>query len=969
MIFRKVPYTSQPQTPTKLNPDRAKGVTYFFPLNGSPIELVTGAMLTYGSGKSTAVDSRGLSLQGSGAAACASIPLQLSAYTKASVSFWLYWPAFANDDKFAMEYGTTNNIVGSGFVIDPNSGGSSSGLFMTGVGGTVNSNAVSFTRPSVGWHHYLFNFDRTTGTSKSTAVWVDGVSQTTAAVGSPGDVTDAFGNSTLYLLSRNNTSLYGDGRLQNLTIRGGYLSTQRDVDLEYRDPWGIFAPQTRNIFVSVAAGDVSAALTGQSTTVSFGTVSAAITAPLTGQSVSVELGTMTAVVGGVSLELTGQSVSISLGSVLSDITAPLTGQSVTAEQGTVTASVGGVEAALTGQSLSIALGSVLSAVTAPLTGQSLTIAQGTVSVAGTVTTATTLVITKITGTFAAGSIKVGATTVGTCTGAQVINGASTALLRAQYTNLAADVYRALIAAVPGSGSILGVWMYNDVVYAFRNAADGLTAAMYKSTTSGWSLVALGRELSYISGGGAYSPAVGDTITGETSAATAIITAITVQSGTLAGGDATGRIIFASQTGTFQAETIKVGANLNVANIAGNSTAITFAVPGGRFEFGNYNFGTTKMYGVDGKNRGFEFDGTTFVPIATGMTTDTPTFLREHKNHLFYAFSGSAQHSGIGTPYTWTIVSGASELAMGDTITGFQRQVGSQTTATLVIFTRNGMKMLYGTSSSSWVLVSYKEEAGAYPYTTQQIGLTLMLDDRGVTSLETSQNYGNFMDSTLTKHIQTWINARRSISIASCVVRDKNQYRLFFTDGSALYITMDNGKPVGMMPILLTNIPTCICSLENNSGNERIYFGDSSGYVYQMDAGTSFDGSDIEFYMDFAYNNFGSPRVLKSFKSAVLEVAGDGYGEFGFGSSLGYASTEISQPSTQTTALSLTAPSWDVNFTWDVSVWDGVSLLPSYFSMQGDSENISIKILGSSDYYSPLRFSGVLVNYVVRRAMR
>jgi len=181
--------------------------------------------------------------------------------------------------------------------------------------------------------------------------------------------------------------------------------------------------------------------------------------------------------------------------------------------------------------------------------------------------------------------------------------------------------------------------------------------------------------------------------------------------------------------------------------------------------------------------------------------------------------------------------------------------------------------------------------------------------------------------------------------------------------------MDNGNPVGLMPIALPNIPTCVCSLENNSGNEVMYFGDSSGYVYQMDVGTSFDGAAIDFYMDFAYNNFGSPRVLKSFKNATLEVAGSGYAEFSFGSSLGYASTEIEQPSTQSAAASLTSSYWDSSFIWDLSVWDGVSLLPSYFSMQGESENISIKILGSSDYYSPLRFSGVLVNYVLRRAMR
>ena len=53
-------------------------------------------------------------------------------------------------------------------------------------------------------------------------------------------------------------------------------------------------------------------------------------------------------------------------------------------------------------------------------------------------------------------------------------------------------------AVPGSGAILGVNYYNGKAYAFRNAADGLTAAMYSSAGSGWTL-----EKSALSPGGRY----------------------------------------------------------------------------------------------------------------------------------------------------------------------------------------------------------------------------------------------------------------------------------------------------------------------------------------------------------------------------------------------------------------------------------------------------------------------------------
>ena len=68
-------------------------------------------------------------------------------------------------------------------------------------------------------------------------------------------------------------------------------------------------------------------------------------------------------------------------------------------------------------------------------------------------------LTLVTGTFSTGNVKVGATVVGTCVGAQTVGGASTSAMDASYKNKAADVYRALIAVVPGSGSILGVHQY------------------------------------------------------------------------------------------------------------------------------------------------------------------------------------------------------------------------------------------------------------------------------------------------------------------------------------------------------------------------------------------------------------------------------------------------------------------------------------------------------------------------------
>jgi hypothetical protein len=142
-----------------------------------------------------------------------------------------------------------------------------------------------------------------------------------------------------------------------------------------------------------------------------------------------------------------------------------------------------------------------------------TITGGSSGAAGKYLTTATgqIILTATTGTFTAESIT-GSTSgaLGSVTGPAITDGASTALLQATYKNLAADYYRSLIAAVTGSGDILGVVMLNDIVYAFRNAVGGLTAALYKSSGTGWTAVSLGEEVYFTNAN--TSVTEGDTLT-------------------------------------------------------------------------------------------------------------------------------------------------------------------------------------------------------------------------------------------------------------------------------------------------------------------------------------------------------------------------------------------------------------------------------------------------------------------------
>jgi len=72
-------------------------------------------------------------------------------------------------------------------------------------------------------------------------------------------------------------------------------------------------------------------------------------------------------------------------------------------------------------------------------------------------------------------------------------------------------------------------------------------------------------------GGTHEITAGETVTGHTSGATALVQAVSLSTGTWAGGDAAGTLTLRRITGTFAAENLDVGTSLNVATIAGTLT--------------------------------------------------------------------------------------------------------------------------------------------------------------------------------------------------------------------------------------------------------------------------------------------------------------------------------------------------------------------------------------------------------------
>tara|TARA_R110000868_G_scaffold319759_1_gene580703 strand:+ start:5964 stop:8093 length:2130 start_codon:yes stop_codon:yes gene_type:complete len=585
-----------------------------------------------------------------------------------------------------------------------------------------------------------------------------------------------------------------------------------------------------------------------------------------------------------------------------------------------------------------------------------------------------MLVTQVTGTFdVSHAISVGATPIGTAT-------AITASLTSQENAIAlagaADVYRALIGAVPGSGPVRGVVAMTfsgvDAIYAFRDNAGGTAVDLYKSTTGGWTQVSFLYQVSFTTGGVA-TGLDGDVLT--QGGVTATVKRVMAASGTWAGDTAAGiLVITAPAGGNFAAGAATMAGSGSTVTLAAIQTAITM-LPGGDFEFVKCNFSgqlvTRRIYGCDGVNKAFEFDGTTLAPIATGLSPDVPSHIAYHKRFLFLSQASSIFYSGPGTPFRWTATDGGGEIATGDTVTGMISLPGAQTSTTLAVYMDSNTGLLYGLSASDFNFTLFDAGTGAIPKTIQSLFDVFVFDHLGAITLKTSLNYGNFASSALTKNILPFVIQERTKLTTSSVSRDKSQYRVYFNDGYSLWLTVVNQQYVGASIILFPDPVGCVDVEHNSDGVELTYFGSTAtdGYVYQMDTGNSFDGDAITAYITMAWDAIKSPRILKRFRAASIEVQGTAYASIQFGYRLGYGSLNYAESDAITAATNFAGtPRWD-SFTWDDFVWDGQTLTPTDVKVTGTAENIQVTISSGTNYIAPYNINSLIYHYSDRRGMR
>ena len=463
------------------------------------------------------------------------------------------------------------------------------------------------------------------------------------------------------------------------------------------------------------------------------------------------------------------------------------------------------------------------------------------------------------------------------------------------------------------------------------------------------------------------------------------------SGDWSAGDAAGFCLVEAAVGTFATGDVltwvgaMVGTDMLSVVSAVEEQSIRWA-DNAHFRFDNHNFyglaELERMYAVSGTDYGWEFDGTLWTPLITATANDTPTWVAVHQEHVFLGYpGGSVQHSGLGEAVNFEAIEGAVEIGGGEEITGFLSGYRNS----FFIFGRNQTLILQGTDAATWRLFVFDREAGAMANSVQLLDEPTTYDDRGIRGVTAVDAYGDFTVASSSGPIRPLLDRKRragALPIASCRVRAKSQYRLWFDDGDCIVMTFNTsmrGKVYkNFTPSRFeleaadgtTSIArvTHVASVEDDDGREVIFFAiRGSGYIYQMDRGINFDGGQVRAIMQMPFNDFGKPHIVKRFRKMQVECDAVDVSRFRVAADFDDGK-QFGQRTGRDFEVSTRGGRWsEVN--WSDFRWSAIPQQLAEIRISGRGRNIAPLIYSRGNDIPPYVIAGMTVLYEDRKVQR
>jgi hypothetical protein len=323
-------------------------------------------------------------------------------------------------------------------------------------------------------------------------------------------------------------------------------------------------------------------------------------------------------------------------------------------------------------------------------------------------------------------------------------------------------------------------------------------------------------------------------------------------------------------------------------------------------FAKYNLtGTEKVAIVDGTNAPALYDGSTFT-VLNSAPTDVigATHVVEFKKALFF---GKGTTLTFTSPYaddSFSVANGSGTIDVGGVITGlfvFRQQ--------LIIFTERHIQQLLGNTVADFNLQPITEDIGCIEGDTiQEIGGDIIfLGPDGLRLLSATERIGDFGLAAISKPIQKNMTnfIAANTSYTSTIIREKSQYRLLGYNNNikqenaqgiiATQFAEQGGSGTGFAET--RGIRAYVADSNYNATTEVVFFANDDGYLYQMESGNSFDGSNIQTTFATPHLPIQDPRVRKTFYKLFLYTDPQGSVNFDVSLKLDFDGQDVIQPAT------------------------------------------------------------------------
>ena len=396
--------------------------------------------------------------------------------------------------------------------------------------------------------------------------------------------------------------------------------------------------------------------------------------------------------------------------------------------------------------------------------------------------------------------------------------------------------------------------------------------------------------------------------------------------------------------------------------------------GATFDYGQViiSDGANKPYIFRMEGTGILTSRTFFAEEITVTGTKGVKYVTTHDKHLIAAGVednlSTVFYSATLDPTSFS-GTGSGSIVVEDQIEGIRGFRNE-----LFIFCTNSIfKLININDSSNIAIVPVTKNVGCLSgYSIQEIGGDLIfLAPDGLRTVAGTARIGDVELGTVSKAIQPLVTELaeniNTFVIDSVVLREKSQYRLFYTNTS-LEQTQQKGiigtlRPNGFQWSETRSLEvTAIGSGFDSNNVEQYYHGDTNGFVYQHDTGNNFDGSNILARFETPNYDYGDLGTLKTLHYVRVSASSEGIVEPDIQVRFDYGNTDIPQPPDLFDIGVINPPSKFGDALLNTNVFGGGDNPLIRVPLQGSGTSNNFTII-SDDTKAPYTINGFYVDYI------